>query len=139
MKLNVEIESGSFEKVITDGIASLTNEEVKDLIKQVFLEAFTKCKDMSNMLITWERPNSWNSEASPTLGPMAEKALQDLDLGPEVDEIKTKMVSALIEHHRDIVEEMLMKMFLERIADDVSFRRAVEYALRRALNDARQG
>ena len=34
MKLNIEIESGTFEKVISDGIKSLTREEDGDLTNQ---------------------------------------------------------------------------------------------------------
>ena len=49
MKLNVEIESGTFEKVIADGIKSLTPEEIGGLIKQALLEALTKCEDFKNL------------------------------------------------------------------------------------------
>lgn len=136
MKLNIEIESGSFEKVISEGISSLTKEEVRDLIKQAILEAFAKCPDVSSMLITWDRPNSWSS-ATATLGPLAKEALQSIDLGPEVEELKNKMVNALMEHHRDIVEEALLKMMVEHIAYSGTLCESIEHTVRRIISDMR--
>ena len=89
MKLNVEIESGSLEKVISDGIKSLTQDELKDIIKQVILEAFTKCEDFKNLLI---KRSNYSGELS--LGPIAEFAVKNIDLEKELAPLKDKMVIA---------------------------------------------
>ena len=78
MKLNVEIESGSLEKVISDGIKSLTQDELKDIIKQVILEAFAKCENFKNLLIKYD------NYGRPTLGPIVERAVKNIDLEKEL-------------------------------------------------------
>ena len=50
MKLNVEVDSGAFEKVIEDGIKALSKEDLGNIIKQVVYEAFTKCETFKDML-----------------------------------------------------------------------------------------
>ena len=90
MKLNIEIESGTFEKVIADGIKSLTPEEVGGLIKQAILEAFTKCEEFKDLLIVRDSVG-WSHTSEIKLGPLANAAIKSIDLEPEIEEFKKKM------------------------------------------------
>ena len=136
MKLQVEVESGSFEKVIEQGINSLTPEELKDIIKQVILEAFTKCEDFKDLLTKREH-FGYSGTTEVRLGPLAEAAVQNINLEKELAPFKDKMVEALMVNHREIVEDMFMRCFLKHITNDDEFRGAIEYAAHRVLADER--
>lgn len=117
MKLNIEVESGAFEKVILDGINSLTQDEIKDMIKQVFVECFSKCEDFKHMLMTYET-NRWGGPAEAKLGPLAEAAIKSIELDEALAPFKAKMVRSLIENHQKVVENMLFNCMVEKIAND---------------------
>lgn len=93
MKLNIEIESGTFEKVIADGIKSLTPEEVGGLIKQAILEAFTKCEEFKDLLIVRDSIG-WGNTSEIKLGPLANAAIKSIDLEPEISEFDKSSVAA---------------------------------------------
>jgi len=136
MKLNIEIESGTFEKVISDGIKSLAPEEVGDLIKQALLEALTKCENFKDLLIVRDSVGySCTSEIK--LGPLASAAIKSIDLGPDIEAFKKKMVDHLMANHRRIVEDMMMRLLIEKISNSDSLREAIEFTVRRLLYEAR--
>ena len=134
MKLNVEIESGSFEKVIEEGIKSLTPDELKDIIKQVILEAFTKCEDFKDLL-TKRNIYGYSNSSEIRLGPLAEAAVKNIDLEKELAPFKEKMVKALMDNHRKIVEDIFMHCFIEHITSDSEFRYSMENAAHRVLTE----
>ena len=134
MKLQVEVESGSFEKVIEEGIKSLTPDELKDIIKQVILEAFTKCEDFKNLL-TKRDIYGYSSTSEIRLGPLAAAAVKNIDLEKELAPFKEKMVKALMENHMKIVEDMFMRCFIKHITSDSEFRDSMEYAVHRVLSE----
>ena len=136
MKLNIEIESGTFEKVISDGIKSLTPEEIGDLIKQALLEALTKCEDFKNLLIVRDTVG-WSNASEIKLGPLASAAIKSIDLGPDIEAFKKKMVDHLIVNHRRIVEDMIMRLLIEKISYSDSLRGAIEDTVRQVLYEAR--
>lgn len=132
MKLQVEVESGSFERVIEDGIKSISPDELKDIIKQVVLEAFTKCDDFKNLL-TKRDTFGYGNTSELRLGPLAESAVKNIDLEKELAPFKEKMVKALMDNHWRIVEDMFMRCFIEHITDDSRFRNAMECAVHHVL------
>ena len=136
MKLNIEIESGTFEKVIADGIKSLTPEEVGGLIKQAILEAFTKCEEFKDLLIVRDSVG-WSHTSEIKLGPLANAAIKSIDLEPEIEEFTKKMIDALMVNHRVMVEDMMMRLLIEKISYSDSLRGAIEDTVRRVLYEAR--
>ena len=136
MKLNIEIESGTFEKVISDGIKSLSPEEVGDLIKQALLEALTKCEEFKDLLIVRDTVG-WGNSSEIKLGPLASAAIKSIDLEPDISEFKKKMVDALMAHHREMVEDMMMRLLIEKITYSDSLRCAIEGTVKRVLWEAR--
>ena len=130
MKLNIEIDSGSFEKVVSDGIKSLSQEELNGIIKQVIYEAFTNCQDFKDLLMN--RRSSWNGSEL-TLGPLATQAIKSIDMETSLAPFKEKMVNALIENHREIVESMLFRCMVDKISTDGHFRGAMEDAVHMVL------
>ena len=47
------------------------------------------------------------------------------------------MVDALMAHHREMVEEMMMRLLIEKITYNDSLRGAIEETVRRVLYEAR--
>lgn len=136
MKLNVEIESGSFEKVIEQGINSLSPDELKDIIKQVILEAFTKCEDFKNLL-TKRDYVSYSSASEIQLGPLAEAAVKNIDLEKELAPFKEKMVKALMENHQRIVEDMLFRCLVDKITYSDQLQESLRNAVHMVLSEER--
>ena len=114
MKLNIEVESGSFEKLIKEGIENLPKEELNEIIKQVVLEAFTKNNDMHGALITRVRDGSYYGNERVVLGPLAEAAVKNIDFGPILDEIKKKMLDDLRDNYREILENAILRCLLDK-------------------------
>lgn len=132
MKLNVEIDSGAFEKVIADGIKALSPEDMAGVLKQVVYEAFVKCEDLHSLLLKKEN-TGWNQEHM-VLGPLGEAAIKRIDLDNELAEFKAKMVQALMDNHLRIVENMFMKCFIDRITEDYSFQERMRFAVESVLS-----
>lgn len=119
MKLNVEIESGPFEKVIQEGIAALSKEELGSIIKQVVYEAFTKCSDFKDLLVYREGIGYRSDELR--LGKLAQEAVKSINMDEELAEVKQKMVKALMENHLRIVEDVLFRCMIDKITYDDQF------------------
>ena len=129
MKLNIEVDSESFEKTIKDGMENLSKEELGSIIKEVIYQAFTRCSIFRDMLVKTERVG-WNSTETTTLGPLAEAAIKSIDMETALAPFKEKMVNALIENHREIIESMILRCMIEKITYDDHFRRALEDSIR---------
>lgn len=128
MKLNIEVESEAFEKTIKDGMEALSKEELGSIIKQAIIEAFSKCTDFSDMLVKYER--GWNGNERATLGPLAEEAIKSIDMENDLALFKSKMTRALIENHREIVENMILRCLIDKIVCDNKFQSVIEDSIR---------
>ena len=132
--MKIEIDSGTFEKVIADGLKSISPEEFGAIIKQVVYEAFTKCDDLKNMLVYTRSPR-WGGPEEKVLGPLAEKAMGSIkeDMDRELAPIRAKMVQCLMENHQRLIEDMMMRMLAERMADSAEFQASMRLAAQRVL------
>jgi hypothetical protein len=129
MKINVEIESGSFEKVIQEGISALSKEELGSIIKQVVYEAFTKCEDFKNLLVYREGGGYGPSELR--LGKLAEEAVKSINVDEELAEIKKRMIKALMDNHLQIVEDTLFRCMIDKITYSDHFMDNLRETIRR--------
>lgn len=135
MKLNVEIESGPFEKVIQEGISALSKEELGSIIKQVVYEAFTKCEDFKDLLVYRDRVGYSSSELR--LGNLAQEAIKSINMDEELAEIKKRMVKALMENHLRIVEDTLFRCMVDKIMSDDIFQSNMRGAIQNILWEER--
>ena len=138
MKLNVEIETSSFEKIIKDGLESLPKEELKEILKQVILEAFNKNNDFHGALITRVKDGYYSSNERVVLGPLAEAAVKDIDFGPELDRIKKIMIDDLSVHYREILERAVLSVLLDKFAMHTAFSTELESRIRSIFHDIRE-
>lgn len=137
MKMNVEIESGPFEKVIQEGITALSKEELGGIIKQVIYEAFTKCSDFKDLLVYRDHVGYSSSELR--LGNLAKEAIKSINMDEELAEIKQKMVKALMENHQRIVENAILGCVVDRITHDGQFISQLHMAIRNIVEEAIHG
>lgn len=138
MKLNVEVDSGAFEKVIEDGINALSKEDLGNIIKQVVYEAFTKCETFKDMLIIHDRIG-WSGTESVKIGPLAAEAIKSVNMDEELAEFKKTMVKALMENHQKIVEDMFLKAFIDKIVYEGEFYSVIKNAVMNVLSEHRNG
>lgn len=134
MKLNVEVDSGAFEKVIEDGIKALSKEDLGNIIKQVVYEAFTKCEEFKDMLIIREKVG-WNCVSEVKIGPLAAEAIKSVNMEEQLAEFKKKMCDCLIENHQKIVEDMLLRCFIDKITWDDHFMHNMREVIRHIANE----
>ena len=138
MKLNVEIETSSFEKIIKDGLESLPKEELKEILKQVILETFNKNNAFHGALITRVKDGYYSSNERVVLGPLAEAAVKDIDFGPELDRIKKIMLDDLSVHYREILERAVLSVLLDKFAMHTAFSTELESRIRSIFHDIRE-
>lgn len=138
MKLNIEVEASSFEKIIKDGLENLPKEELKEILKQVIAEAFNKNNDFHGALITREKIGYYGNNERVVLGPLAEAAVKDIDFGPELDRIKKLMLDDLAVHYREILEGAVLKVLLDKFAISAAFSGALEARVQEVLQDLRK-
>lgn len=136
MKLNVEIETSSFEKIIKDGLESLPKEELKEILKQVIVEAFNKNNDFHGALITRVKDGYYSERV--VLGPLAEAAVKDIDFGPELDRIKKLMLDDLSVHYHEILERAVLSLLLDKFAMHTAFSTELENRICRIFHDIRE-
>jgi hypothetical protein len=136
MKLNVEIESDAIGKVITDGIKSLSPEELGTILKQVVYEAFTKCDEFKGLLLEMQT-TGWHSEL--TLGKLAREAIGSVadQMMVELAPFRERMVRALVENHQRILEDMLLRLLSERIAKSGEYLSELQMAVHDAMERER--
>lgn len=138
MKLNVEVDSGAFEKVIEDGIKALSKEDLGNIIKQVVYEAFTKCETFKDMLIIHDRIG-WSNSESVKIGPLAAEAIRSVNMDEELAEFKKTMVKALMENHQQIVEDLFLKAFIDKMVYEDDFHSVVRDTVMQVLSERRRG
>lgn len=132
MKLNIEIEASSFEKVINDGLENLPKEELVGILKQVVLEAFSKSPDLHGALIK-QVGDSWNRRIE--LGPLAEAAVKEIKFGPEIEEIKKAMLDDLKNNYREILAAAIMRNLIENFTMATAFSELLEARLKQTVEE----
>lgn len=132
MKLNIEIEASSLEKVINDGLENLPKEELADILKQVVLEAFNKNPNLHGALI--KETGEYYSKKI-VLGPLAEAAVKEIKFGPEIEEIKKAMLDDLKENYREILAAAIMKNLLENFTMDSAFSGMMQDRMRQTVEE----
>ena len=123
MKLNIEVEASSFEKVIKDGLESLSKKELADILKQVILEAFNKNPNLNGALIEVSG-DYYNKKVK--LGPLAEAA---------VKEIKKAMLDDLKNNYMEILAEAILKNLIDNFMMATAFSGMMESRMKQTVEE----
>lgn len=132
MKLNIEVEASSFEKVIKDGLESLSKEELAGILKQVILEAFNKNPNLNGALIEVSG-DYYNKKVK--LGPLAEAAVKEIKFGPEIEEIKKAMLDDLKNNYREILAEAILKNLIDNFMMATAFSGMMESRMKQTVEE----
>lgn len=132
MKMNIEIEASSFEKVINDGLESLPKEELAEILKQVILEAFNKNPNLHGALIK-ETGDYYNKKV--VLGPLAEAAVQEIKFGPEIEEIKKAMLDDLKKNYKEILAAAIMQNLIQNFMMGTIFSDMMESRMKQTVEE----
>lgn len=132
MKLNIEVEASSFEKVINDGLESLPKEELAEILKQVILEAFNKNPNLHGALIK-ETGDYYNKKV--VLGPLAEAAVKEIKFGPEIEEIKKAMLEDLKKNYKEILAAAIMKNLTDNFMMGTIFSDMMESRMKQTVEE----
>lgn len=132
MKLNIEVESSTFEKVIKDGLENTPKEELQEIIKQVILESFNKNPDLRGALIEVSG-DYYNKKCK--LGVLAEAAIKEIKFGPEIEEIKKAMLDDLKQNYRKLLAAAIMKNLIDNFTMNVAFSGMLENRMRQTVDE----
>ena len=132
MKMNIEVESSAFEKVIKDGLENLPKEELQEILKQVILESFNKNPDLRGALIEVSG-DYYNKKCK--LGPLAEAAVKEIKFGPEIEEIKKAMLDDLKQNYRELLAAAIMKNLIDNFTMNVAFSGLLENRVRQSVEE----
>ena len=132
MKMNIEVESSAFEKVIKDGLENLPKEELQEILKQVILESFNKNPDLRGALIEVSG-DYYNKKVK--LGPLAEAAVGEIKFGPEIEEIKKAMLDDLKQNYRELLAAAIMKNLIDNFTMNVAFSGLLENRVRNTVEE----
>ena len=132
MKMNIEVESSAFEKVIKDGLENLPKEELQEILKQVILESFNKNPDLRGALIEVSG-DYYNKKCK--LGPLAEAAVKEIKFGPEIEEIKKAMLDDLKKNYREILAAAIMKNLIDNFTMNVAFSEMLESRMKQTVEE----
>ena len=132
MKMNIELEASSFEKVIKDGLENLPKEELAEILKQVIMESFNKCPTLHGALVE-TTGDYYNKQTK--LGPLAEAAVKEIKFGPEIEEIKKAMLDDLKKNYREILAAAIMKNLLENFTLNAVFSNLMESSMKQGVEE----
>ena len=130
MKMNIEVESSAFEKVIKDGLENLPKEELQEILKQVILESFNKNPDLRGALVD-VTGDYYNKKVK--LGVLAEAAVKEIKFGPEIEEIKKAMLNDLKENYRELLAAAIMKNLIDNFTMNVAFSGMLEDRMKQTV------
>ena len=132
MKLNIEVESSSFEKIINDGLDSLPKEDLQTILKQVVLEAFKQSPTLHGALVKEVGDSYYNKRIE--LGPLATEAIKSVDLGEDLENIKKVMIEDLRQNYRELLITAMLKAMIEKFKFDSVFSGVFEGRIREVLD-----
>ena len=132
MKLNIEVEASSFEKVIKDGLENLPKEELAGILKQVIIESFNKSPTLHGALVE-VTGDYYNKQVK--LGPLAEAAVKEIKFGPEIEEIKKAIIDDLKKNYREILAAAIMQNLLENFTMSTAFSGILENRMRNTVEE----
>lgn len=132
MKLNIELEASSFEKVIKDGLENLPKEELAEILKQVIMESFNKCPTLHGALVE-VTGDYYNKQTK--LGPLAEAAVKEINFGQEIEEIKKAMLDDLKNNYREILAAAIMKNLIDNFTMNVAFSGMLEGRMKQTVEE----
>jgi len=132
MKMNIEVESSAFEKVIKDGLENLPKEELQEILKQVILESFNKNPDLRGALIEVSG-DYYNKKCK--LGPLAEAAVKEIKFGPEIEEIKKAMLDDLKKNYRELLAAAIMRNLIDNFTMNVAFSGMLESRMKQTVEE----
>ena len=133
MKLNIEVESSSFEKLINDGLESLPKEDLQEILKQVVLEAFKKSPTLHGALVKEVGDSYYNKRIE--LGPLANAAVKEIKFGPEIEEIKTAMLNDLKQNYRELLAAAIMKNLIDNFTMNVAFSDMLKSSMQQTVDE----
>lgn len=132
MKMNIEVESSAFEKVIKDGLENLPKEELQEILKQVILESFNKNPDLRGALVE-VTGDYYHKQVK--LGVLAEAAVKEIKFGPEIEEIKKAMLDDLKQNYRELLAAAIMKNLIDNFTMNVAFSGMLESRMRQTVEE----
>ena len=132
MKMNIEIEASSFEKVIKDGLENLPKEELAEILKQVIMESFNKNPDLRGALVE-VTGDYYNKKVK--LGVLAEAAVKEIKFGPEIEEIKKAMIDDLKNNYREILAEAILKNLIDNFMIATAFSGMMESRMKQTVEE----
>ncbi len=127
MEIKINVDGEQFEKLIKNGIESLSEDNFKQILTDGIIKALSTSDVISKILVN----NYYSSYGNKSLTDFAEKLIQSSDVKTKIDELKEKIADALINDHKSLVCDAMLYSMANQMYD--ALRPSIEHTVRNIL------
>jgi hypothetical protein len=127
MEIKINVDGEQFEKLIKNGIESLSEDNFKQILTEGIIKALSTDEVISKILVN----NYYTSYGNKRLTDFAEDLIRSSDVKTKIDELKEKIADELINNHKSLVYEAMLYSMTTQTYE--ALRPAIEHTVRDTL------
>jgi hypothetical protein len=132
MEIKINVDGEQFEKLIKNGIESLSEDNFKQILTEGIIKALSTDEVISKILVN----NYYTSYGNKRLTDFAEDLIRSSDVKTKIDELKEKIADELINNHKSLVCEAMLYSMANQTYEVI--RPAIEHTVRNVLYSMQQ-
>lgn len=125
MEITINVNDSAFNDIIKKELNAFSKEELHDIIIKMIEESFRSSDIMKDLFIT-EETSRYSSTTKKIPGPILMEAAKKFDLSPAIEELQADILKTLKEHHKELVENLLLSLMINGLCDNYEFRNKLE-------------
>ena len=125
MEIKINVDDNAFNDIIKKELDAFSKEELHDIIIKMIEESFRSSDIMKDLFIT-EETSRYSSTTKKIPGPILMEAAKKFDLSPAIEELQADILKTLKEHHKELVENLLLSLMINGLCDNYEFRNKLE-------------
>lgn len=128
MDVTIKLDDEAARKVLQDGLAALSPEDINEVLKTALTKFFIE-NQVGKQLIYEER------YGDPKPGYILNKALEKMDFTEIINNYRDKVIKELVENHDKILERAVLNMMINGLVNDWQFRDNLRDSIRRIMTE----
>ena len=137
MEIKINVDDSAFNDIIKKELDAFSKEELHDIIIKMIEESFRSSDVMKNLFICREKESYYSSIDVDKPGPILMEAAKKFDLSPAIEEIQDEVLKTLKEHHKELVENLLLTLMVDGLCNNYEFRSNIESQMLNILHKYR--
>lgn len=133
MEIKINVDDNAFNDIIKKELDAFSKEELHDIIIKMIEESLRSSDVIKNLFVETEKPYYSSSSTVNKPGPILMEAAKKFDLSPAIKEIQDEVLETLKEHHKELVENLLLSLMVNGLCDNYEFRSKMENVMLNVL------